>query len=277
MKTHVLYHAHCADGFGAAYAAWLALGDADVVYLPVSYGEALPEIADGSRVYILDFSYSREVLEQLAGRTTLRVIDHHKTAAEALEGLDCATFDLSKSGAILTWEHFQGTGLCLGEAPALLRYVQDRDLWKWELPHSRAYSAALALHPKTFQEWFWLSGLAVKAVAIEGAVVLRYQRQLVESIADRAVWRELNGHDVPMANTPVLISEVCEELLVRHPSARFAANYFRAPAKVDPTRSDFVYSLRSRPDFDVSAIARQYDGGGGHAQAAGFTLHAGIL
>lgn len=26
MKTHIVYHANCADGFGAAFAAWLKLG-----------------------------------------------------------------------------------------------------------------------------------------------------------------------------------------------------------------------------------------------------------
>lgn len=27
MKPLVVYHANCADGFGAAFAAWLKLGD----------------------------------------------------------------------------------------------------------------------------------------------------------------------------------------------------------------------------------------------------------
>lgn len=27
MKPLVIYHANCADGFGAAFAAWLKLGD----------------------------------------------------------------------------------------------------------------------------------------------------------------------------------------------------------------------------------------------------------
>ena len=27
MKSLVIYHASCADGFGAAFAAWLKLGD----------------------------------------------------------------------------------------------------------------------------------------------------------------------------------------------------------------------------------------------------------
>ena len=29
MKPLVIYHANCADGFGAAFAAWLKLGDGE--------------------------------------------------------------------------------------------------------------------------------------------------------------------------------------------------------------------------------------------------------
>lgn len=46
MKTYVLYHAHCADGFGAAYAAWLKLGN-DAQYVPVKYGDPPPVMEPG--------------------------------------------------------------------------------------------------------------------------------------------------------------------------------------------------------------------------------------
>ena len=36
MKPLVIYHASCADGFGAAFAAWLKLGD-DAEYVPMQY------------------------------------------------------------------------------------------------------------------------------------------------------------------------------------------------------------------------------------------------
>ncbi len=37
----VIYHKHCPDGFGAAYAAWKKFGDA-AEYLPASYGDPVP-------------------------------------------------------------------------------------------------------------------------------------------------------------------------------------------------------------------------------------------
>ena len=47
-NIYILYHAHCADGFGAAWATHKRLGDhhegSKVHYLPVSYGEPPPEM-----------------------------------------------------------------------------------------------------------------------------------------------------------------------------------------------------------------------------------------
>ena len=45
MKNQVWYHAGCFDGFGAAYAAWLSLGEVDTTYHPVSYSSPLPDVS----------------------------------------------------------------------------------------------------------------------------------------------------------------------------------------------------------------------------------------
>jgi len=49
MKTKVLYHFGCNDGFAAAYCAWTVLGDS-AEYIGVSYGEDAPTINEGDRV-----------------------------------------------------------------------------------------------------------------------------------------------------------------------------------------------------------------------------------
>ena len=77
--------------------------------------------------------------ERLAARAgSTRVLDHHATAAEDLAGLPFVTIDLDRSGAVLAWEHFHPGR----PVPLLLRYVQDRDLWRWALPRSREVNAA---------------------------------------------------------------------------------------------------------------------------------------
>jgi uncharacterized protein len=145
--TLVLYHADCSDGFGAAWAIWKRFPDAR--FLPVKHGTPPPADLHGERVVIVDFSYSRPVLETMANEAKeLLVLDHHITAEKALNGLPYAYFDQKKSGAVLGWEWAHGT-----EAPWLLQYIQDKDLWHWNLPASREINAALASYPFDFTLW----------------------------------------------------------------------------------------------------------------------------
>jgi oligoribonuclease NrnB/cAMP/cGMP phosphodiesterase (DHH superfamily) len=203
VKIFVLYHANCQDGFGAAWAARDFFGDS-ATYIPVQYGDPLPEMPDGSAVYIVDFSYDRATLEALSTRVEkLVVLDHHKTAKAELDGLPFATFDMNKSGAVLTWEYFNP-----GEPPpALLLYIQDRDLWRWKLPDSREISAALTLEPRDFRHWDRLvcdvydpdeHPAAWEKVVNIGRTVLESLAIHVASIADNEVWslRSRNGFDV---------------------------------------------------------------------------------
>lgn len=255
-NTTILYHAQCSDGFGAAWAAWLKFGDR-AIYTPVQHGAPPPEVPTGHAVFLLDFSYSRETTVALRERVReLHVLDHHHTAAKELEGLDYAVFDNEKSGAVLAWERFHP-----GEAvPDLLRYVMDKDLWRFELPRSREVAAGLSAHPFDFEVW---SELKIADLAEEGATVLRYQKVVIDVICRQARDIELAGYRVPVVNATMLGSEVGAELLARHPDAPFVVIYFD---RADGKRQ---WSLRSRENFDVSAVARRFQNGG-HRQAAGF-------
>jgi hypothetical protein len=256
MGRTVLYHAHCADGFGAAWAAWRKLSDR-ARYLPVSHGAPPPAIPAGEDVYILDFCYPRADIESMKSRfASLQIIDHHQTAEKELSGLEYALFDNEKSGAVLAWEFFHP-----GEnVPPILRYVMDRDLWLNRLPRTFEVFAGLSSYPMDFAVW---SELDVERLAEEGVSILRYQRELVELVCSQERDEEIAGHRVPVVNSPVLGSEVGAELLKRHPDAPFVAIYF------DRGDGKRQWSLRSKEDFDVSRIARRFQNGG-HRQAAGF-------
>ncbi len=255
MKTVILYHANCYDGFGAAWASWKKLGD-EAQYRPVQYGEAPVSIDGADTVYILDFTYPRTFIEELRSRNgRVVIIDHHKSAMKALAGLDDTVFNLDKSASVLTWEYFfPGT-----ETPQLLRYIQDYDLWKFELPNSKEVSIAINSHPMDFSVW---DGLDPKQLAVDGRPLLRLRQETVRMTCNEAKVVRFEGHEVPVVNASSYSSEVGEELLKRYSNAPFTVSYYdRAGVR--------HWSLRSRPDFDVSVLARSY-GGGGHVQAAGF-------
>lgn len=254
--SHVLYHANCADGFGAAYAAWKVLGE-KAVYLPIKHGEPPPELPAGARVAIVDFSYPREVLQQLHAQVAeLLVLDHHKSARQDLEGLEYARFDLSKSGARMAWEFWHPHE----PLPDLLAYVEDRDLWRWQLPQSREVSLALQIHESEFPVW---DGLDVEELKVEGQAVARFQNQQIARAVSRTRMLSVGGHEVPVVNSCLFQSEIGDELCRLYPEAPFSGVYYVNPKNLE------AWSLRSIGEFDVSEVARQF-GGGGHRNAAGF-------
>lgn len=262
MKTKVLYHDNCPDGFAAAWAAWARLGDA-AEYIPCSYGSPPPDVA-GSDVYILDFSFKRDVMIELTSRAEhVTVLDHHITAEADLSGLAdevpnlIVVFDMKMSGATLAWRHFHYGLECW-----LTQYAEDRDLWKHELPQSREVNAYLASLPRTFEAYSQAFRRGLSDVASMGEGCLAWVRYYVNSVKKAASRGEFLGHqDIPIVNAPYpAISEVVGELAE---DALFAVGWHVRPdGKV-------VYSLRSK-EYDVATLAVN-QGGGGHRKAAGFT------
>lgn len=286
MSTYtILYNKHCADGSAAALAAWLALGDRDARYIPCSYGQPLPaDIYPGSDVYLLDFSAPRAemlALAQVAGRIT--VIDHHEGARAELAALPeiarntlgaCEirlTFCALHSGCVLAWQHFHPAE----PVPHLLNLIEDRDLWRFRYPQSRALH--YALDTRDFRDL--LDGIRDQATlqrwVRDGEAILTYVRRHVATMTRSAgpllrwpAHAECDG-SVPSArllNCPAhWFSEAGEHLLAASPDTDIAILY-----SDDEKTHRRSWSLRSRKGGpDVSRIAATY-GGGGHPKAAGF-------
>lgn len=172
-------------------------------------------------------------------------------------------FDMGRSGAALAWDHFFPGK----PRPWLVEYVQDRDLWLWRLPDSRAVSAYLGTLEYTIESWNLLLGDEVPDYVIEaGNAVLAYQGQSVRRTCERARPGRLHALPCVIVNCTSEISEVGNALALTH---TFAAMWFQ-----DDT-GGYVYSLRSSANnpahVDVSAIAKLF-GGGGHKHAAGFRV-----
>ncbi len=249
----VFYHAECADGFGAAWAIWKRFPFA--TYQAVKHGFPPPNGLDGRRIVIVDFSYPRAVLEDMARRSAdLLVLDHHITAERALQGLPFVHFDQKKSGAVLAWEWVHKEPV-----PWLLQYIQDKDLWQWALPGSREINAAIASYPYDFHVW---DRFEQKQLEQEGRAILRYENELVSKLVAHAEMVEFQGTVVPAVQSAVLTSQIGERLTSDHPFCLIWHDR-------DGRR---YYSMRSRyTGTDVGAIAASF-GGGGHTHAAGFSV-----
>lgn len=309
-----IYHGNCADGFGAAWAVWKRFPEAQ--FFAGVYGEEPPDVTD-KHVILVDFCYKPEVLDKMTeGSKSILILDHHKSAVEAVlaetmiaicppvdmfnkytgpitwdrhmlnvyqdtcEGIYKSVvytlFDMNRSGAMITWEFFHPKE----DIPPILRHIQDRDLWKFELPNTREIQAALFSYPYEFEIWDKLIQSSTQPLISEGAAIERKHHKDIAELV-KVTMREMNigGHVVWAANLPyTMASDACDMMCKMSmidprdgygqlmPPA-FSACYYDKP-------EGRIFSLRSRSDFDVSAIAKKY-GGGGHKNASGFKMPIG--
>lgn len=263
MRTVVLFHANCPDGFTAAWAAWRKFGDT-AEYIPARFDEKERPDLTGADVYIVDFSYPRDVTLAInAEVNSLVVLDHHKSARKNLEGIEGCFFDMDRSGAGMSWDYFHPDV----PRPSLISYVEDRDLWRFALPHSKEVNSVVTSYEFTFDNWNAMHlqlETDFEQVRREGVAILRSKLQYVSVMVARNSHRErfLGYDDIPIVNAPhISISELVGRLAEDAP---FAAGWSQSADGM------FLYSLRSRGDgLDVSEVASVM-GGGGHRGSAGF-------
>lgn len=96
--------------------------------------------------------------------------------------------------------------------------------------------------------------------------ILRYKNQLIAGNIERVREGNIRGHKVPIVNVSAeLRSEVGDAMKGKYPDAPFVGLYF------DDENGDRHWSLRCGPQNDVTPVLKTFEGGGGHAQAGGFT------
>lgn len=263
-KKYVLYHLD-KDGQGSAYCAWKKFGKS-AKYLPVNYGQPMPQMDDGSEVYIVDFSYSGPALMDLAERMEkVVVLDHHKTAEAGLYGVAhprlAIRFNSAWAGVGITWQHFFPSE----KLPVMLAHIQDRDLWQFALPGTAEVHEFLCSYSYSPELWDFFVNMPIDEIIKEGKAILRAREEAVRNIARNAYRIEFDGHPIAKVNTSVYQSEVCHYLLENEEGVTFVMAYSESE------EGTWIHSLRSKGEFDVSEIAKAH-GGGGHKNAAGFEV-----
>jgi len=301
MKTVVLYHKSCTDGYVSAlnfYAYYKEKGTLeDVIFIPVQYGEGLPdiEILEGNMVYVLDFSFSKEdTIELLDVASSVSMLDHHKKAIDTLftgekfisnsvvENDDYAGVYLlhtktatlyinnKESGATLAYNEM---GILIendqirGRLQYLSDHTKDRDLWIFSLKDTLAVYEYINTFNNDLElgyEHLLSSDSVVFFQMLDKSQTrVDMRNELAEKYAKRHQMVDFMGYKIPMVNVPSDFSSIVGNILNKNNS--FALMY--------ATGSDKVYvSLRSdKGAVDVNEIAKLFDGGG-HVNAAGFAL-----
>lgn len=281
---YCFYHANCFDGTAAAAAVKTSkyVAGREAYYVAVDYRQPVPDFPEGATVIVVDFYFQLEqsiVIIKKASEVIF--LDHHETYrpindalnAMSLEGAFCETkrltfeYDETRSGALMTWEHFHRGK----PVPQLIKHVSDRDLWKFELEGTEAFSEALGLTSFTVDAYVdLLSRDSLDDFYAVGQKLLEKRDREIDYILDLSKTHSggyrmiaLGGEYVPLINCPrhltsALLAKLCKEY-------RFAVSYYE-------DAYNRVYSIRSPRGgpVDVSKIATSKEGGGGHRNAAGW-------
>jgi len=292
----VVYHWPCSDGITAAGVVYnYYKGDSSIEFVRGNYADKA-EILDAIEswrdkdVLLVDFSYPKDVLVKMSqSAKSVLILDHHVTAQAALEdfiiegdlddpkylnvkGIEAvieehkivALFDMNECGATMAWKFFNPNT----DVPLYIQHIRDIDLGKKEMPDADHFLWASRAIPFDIKE----NADAIKSFSTESEIdeFKDGGRFISEFVKTRIDVLKGEAHDAKFGNVPfrwgitdyALVSEYANSLL--DDTVRFAVGvYF--------TKTGLGLSLRSKPDFDVSELAKSF-GGGGHKQAAGVNL-----
>lgn len=292
-----VYHNPCSDGTAAAMCALLA--KPSVVLHPARYpsNEAeqqrlLKIVGAGQTVLIVDYSYSRAFTESLWKLPDVKVLvlDHHATAVETLSGLPYVHLDMHKSGCILAWDFFFGQQKW--PVPRFLRFIEDRDLWRWSDSRSRAFCAALynllPLDPRVYMRFLkhhYLTGSSVTDGIVDDDAMLElfvqkggYCAELIDAMVAGKVERARVYQTISslpprtyavVQDSGAAVSDIGDCLSRRHDYALIWDCVF------DGQNTAFKVSVRTRRPRSARKLAEMF-GGGGHVEAAAF-IWTGVL
>lgn len=262
----VLYHAECPDGFGAAWAAYNNFGN-NADYIGVHHNHPAPEGLENKDVYLVDFVYPKEIMEELISRNKrVTAIDHHVSGEEAVKLTKDYSYSVDHSGSVLAWMYFNDKSV-----PKLLYYIEDRDLFQFKLLNSNSICVFIDSFDQDFEVWNKLAQDIEDEnkrdeVVVKGDIILKYEEELIKQLVkENAKLVEFEGFQVYVVNAPHEFASQIGKVLYQ----------IKPPVAIiwSEDKERVNISLRSDKSVDVSEIAVKF-GGGGHKGAAGFNLPA---
>jgi len=243
------------------------------------------DLAKHVDVYYIDCTPPEPDLREIAARcNTLVILDHHKTAMEEVKRMQeldnfpanvVPLYDMLRSGATISFDFFRElmtTETDLVQLRKIYEYVEDHDLWRHQLPDSKAFSLGLAElridynannNPELFPT---LLNLDVAKLKEEGKSKGGEQQQIIEQDIDKSFQIDLGQFGSFLAvltEYGQLRSEMGNQLALKSQAAGLrgiGAVVYREGQIADA--SQLKVSFRTIPEEDASAIAKHYNGGG---------------
>lgn len=294
----VITHRSCGDGKASAwivhYTDLLANGievESKKKFLEFSHGEeinldALYNQVIDKDVLITDFSFPPSTILEIKKRCkSFILLDHHQTNLEEVKSEPNCYFDMNHAASFITAAYMEQTSdnyrryIGAGVIPKLIFYAETRDMWWKDLEFEEEINLALFNDYWSYKNYSDLNDNETKfSKLIEtGKHYLRIKKREISTkarFARKALF--MNKYECMAINTDTSPSDLAHEVLARNPSAKMAMIWFNTFIEGKSTNK---YRLRSRNEdeksFNVATLAEVF-GGGGHANAAGFTLPGNV-
>lgn len=257
-----LYHKNCLDGSTAA--AVVARKHPDADFLPVQYGTHAPTV-EGRLVYLVDFGFPLAQMRALRAQAREVVwIDHHTSQEETRRALGWGVLDTADCAASLAWK----TLFPREPEPAVIAFVRDKDLWKWELPASRAIAAGMGL-AFTDSRFAGILETDLDAMRRQGEPLLAKMAARVGKAAAKGVAVSepfgLTGRRALVVDCHHDLNDLGDHIC--QPPERGGLGFDLAILCYRKLPGKWVHSLRSNGRVDCAAVSG-LRGGGGHLQSA---------
>jgi oligoribonuclease NrnB/cAMP/cGMP phosphodiesterase (DHH superfamily) len=304
------------DGFAAAWAANKALSEQMKMpkFVASSYYDPIPDLTN-KEVYVVDFSFNdvEAFLEKAKSAKSVTIIDHHIGFYEATKNITFPEnvkylYTPDHSGCVAAWNFFfpdqdpiynaEGDEIAPGRyVPEVLKYIEDRDLWKRELDGWAEVHAFLKSygflqkaedHIELMEKFQKFDSLvyghlkhSLGGAISSGSAILRAEDQLIRSIIkrnskimrfveygpkeyDSQDWEPKKTYEIPICEMPYdLASEAGAILCEGHPFAITYETQWATGRRKFSIRSDKATGIK------VQEIAVRM-GGNGHEHAAGW-------
>lgn len=275
MKTLCVYHKNCTDGTTAA--AILLMKYPDCILLPLDHNykeedinTLLSQTDKDTTVYIVDFSLKPDDLKELLSKAKEVInIDHHISARDTLNAFAKQyenfklVFDNDASGASLTYRYIFGDDI-----PDIVKYVEDKDIWKWEFKEETKYvNDYLFLftnQPEKIKDI--IQNENIKNILEKGKVISEYTTYLINTFVEKAkdLFIKIGDYKIRAYNTGLFQSEIGNLLSMKFDQAVCLFSINGDYAKL---------SFRSLDHHNPSALdLAKLLNGGGHRNAAGASV-----
>ena len=277
-----MFHYPCPDGLASAWIVkhYHDTHNQEIKLYPISHGKIIDyERLKNKSIIMCDYAPDYEALDIIEkSAVSIIILDHHITAQKTLERKSYGIFDMSLSGAGLTWDFFHPDI----KKPNFIEMIQDRDLWQWKIDGSKEFTSGFSTVCSTFNQYdfnslfdlynkLYLSETDISFYIELGKIISKITDNKAKTLGENHLLKiseyifNEQVYKVCIINCPADIASETGNFVSAHENVDFAVLWmYNNPS------DNYYVSLRSCGDVDISIIAKSF-GGGGHKNASGFS------